>query len=193
MNFLTTKRTLYFSSADDAPRVCGVGVPQGGVLSPLLFNLHLGKPNDVIPADFRASIYADDLLLYTRNGDPHRALERLEGSVGLLTPWLRNLGLSISIPKCQLCFFTRSRAGSRGVVLDVNGFGIRCQDSLKYLGVILDSRLSWTPHIKYIAGRAMRAVGVLRALSRVFWGVSPSLLLLVNRPGVGLSFVCGYG
>ena len=92
-------------------------------------------------------MYADDLLLYTRHQDPHRALERLEGAVGLLTPWLRDLGLSISIPKCQLCFFTRSRACSRGVVLDVDGLEIRCQDSLKYLGVILDSRLSWTPHI----------------------------------------------
>ena len=134
MNFLTTRRTLYFSSADDAPRVCGVGVPQEGVLSPLLFNLHLRRLNDVLPADVRASMYADDLLLYTRHGDPHRALKRLEGAVGSLTPWLRDLGLSISIPKCQLCFLTMSRAGSRGVVLDVDGFEIRCQDSLKYLG-----------------------------------------------------------
>ena len=181
VNFLTTKRTLYFSSADDSPRVCGVGVPQGGVLSPLLFNLHLGRLNDVLPADARASMYADDLLLYTRHGDPDRALERLEGAVDLLTPWLRDLGLSISIPKCQLCFFTRSSAGSRSVVLSVNGFEIRCQDSLKYLGVILDLRLSWTPHIKYIAGRAMRAIGVLRALSRVSGEVSPSLILLVYR------------
>ena len=184
MNFLTTRRTLYFSSADDAPRVCGVGVPQEGVLSPLLFNLHLRRLNDVLPADVRASMYADDLLLYTRHGDPHRALKRLEGAVGSLTPWLRDLGLSISIPKCQLCFLTMSRAGSRGVVLDVDGFEIRCQDSLKYLGVILDSRLSWTPHIKYNVGRAMRAIRVLRALSRVSWGGGggvPSLLLLVYR------------
>ena len=65
--------------------------------------------------------------------------------------------------------------------MEVNGLEIHCQDSLKYLGVILDSRLSWTPHIKYIAGRAMRAVGVLRALSTVSWAVSPFLLLLVYR------------
>ena len=43
-------------------------------------------------------MFADDLLLYMRHGDPHRALERLEGAVGSLTPWLRDLGLSISIP-----------------------------------------------------------------------------------------------
>ena len=152
VNFLTTRRTLYFSSADDAPRVCGGVVSQWGVLSPLLFNFHLRRLNDVLPKDVRVSMYTDDLLLYTRHGDLHRALERLEGAVGSLTPWLRDFGLSISIPKFQLCFFTRPRAGSRGVVSDVDGFEIRCQDSLKYLGIILDSRLSWTPHIKYVGG-----------------------------------------
>ena len=174
VNFLTTKRVLY-------PRICGVDVPQGGVLSPLLFNLHLGGINEILPVDVRTSMYADDLLLYTRQADPHLALLRLEEAVGLLTPSLRDLGLSISIPKCQLCLFTRARSGLRDLVMRVDGCEIRCQDSLKYLGVVLDARLTWTPHIKYIAGKAMRAIGVLKALSRVSWGVSPSLLLTVYR------------
>ena len=131
--------------------------------------------------DVRASMYAADLLLYMRHVDPHRALEHLEEAVGLLTPWLCELGLSISIPKFQLCLFTRARSCSCNIVLDVDGYEIRCQDSLKYLGVVLDSRLIWTPDIKFIAGKAMRVIGVLRALSRVSWSVSPSLLLLVYR------------
>ena len=156
-----------------------MGVPQGGVLSPLLFNLHLRGINEILPVDVRASMYADDLLLYTRQVDPRLALLRLEEAVGLLTPWLQGLGLSISIPKCQLCFFTRARSGLHDTTMRVDGCEIRCQDSLKYLGVVLDSRLTWTLHIKYIAGKAMRAIGVLKALSRVSWGVSPSLLLTV--------------
>ena len=67
VNFLTTKRTLNFSTTDDAPRLCGVGISQlgggggGGVLSPLLFNLHLRWLNAVLLADVRASKYVDDL------------------------------------------------------------------------------------------------------------------------------------
>ena len=86
VNFYTTKSVLYFSASDDSPRMCGVGVPQGGVLSPLLFNLQLRRLNEILPADVKASMYTDDLLLYTRNVDPHRALVRLEEAVGLLTP-----------------------------------------------------------------------------------------------------------
>ena len=95
------------------------------MLSPLLFNLHLRGMNEVLPADVRESMYADDLLLYTRQADPHLALARLEEAVGLLTPWLRELGLSISIPKCQLCFFTRDRSGLHNIVMEVDGCEIR--------------------------------------------------------------------
>ena len=41
--------------------------------------------------------------------------------------------------------------------------------------------LTWTPHIKYIAGKALCAVSVVRVLSRVSWVVSPCLLLSVYR------------
>ena len=37
-----------------------------------------------------------------------------------------------------------------------------------YLEVFLDSRFSRTPHIKFITGKALRAVSVLRALSPLF-------------------------
>ena len=59
------------------------------------------------------------------------------------------LCLSISILKCQLCHFTRARCGLHDIVMGVDGIEINCQDSLKYLGVVLDSRLFWTLHIQY--------------------------------------------
>ena len=81
-----------------------------------------------------------------------------------LTPCLDNLALSISIPKCQLCVFTWAR-----------------QPTLKYLGVIRDTRLTWVPHIKYIADKAIRATNILRVISRISWGANPALLLTVYR------------
>ena len=69
ISFLTAKRKLFFSAEDTSHRVCGVGVPQGGVLSPILFNLHLRLLNGYLPPDVRAAMYADDLLLYVRGSD----------------------------------------------------------------------------------------------------------------------------
>ena len=48
-------------------------------------------------------MYVDDLLLYVRRTDSARDLSLLESAMDSLTPWLDNLGLSISNPKCQMC------------------------------------------------------------------------------------------
>ena len=73
VNFLTTRRMLHFSHGDTSPRLCGVGVLQGGVLSPILFSIHLRRVNEIHPAEVRAAMYADDLLLYFRHSDPQQA------------------------------------------------------------------------------------------------------------------------
>ena len=86
INFLTTRRMLHFSHEDTSPRLCGVGVPQGGVLSPILFSIHLRRVNEIHPAEVRAAMYADDLLLYSRHSDPQQALANLERAIGSLIP-----------------------------------------------------------------------------------------------------------
>ena len=97
-SFFTAKRNLFFSSTDSSPRVCGMGVPQGGVLSPILFNLRLRLLNGFLPSDVRAAMYAGDLLLYVRGTDTAQALGLLESAMDSLTPWPPGLGLSILIP-----------------------------------------------------------------------------------------------
>ena len=181
VSFLTAKRNLFFSAIDGSPRVCGVGVPQGGVLSPILFNLHLRRLNEHLPPDVRAAMYADDLLLYVRGSDAVRELGLLESAVDSLTPWLGSLGLSISLPKSQLCVFSRVRRGFGDVSIRIGDLSISCQPSLKYLGVIMDARFTLVPHIKYIADQAIRAINVLRVIARVSWGANPALLLTVYR------------
>ena len=98
-----------------------------------------------------------------------------------LTPWLAGLGLSISIPKCQLCVVTRARRRAGDVSIRAGDTLISFQPTLKYLGVILDSRLTWVPHIKCIADKAIRTTNILRVIARVSWGANPALLLTVYR------------
>ena len=181
ISFLTAKRHLFFSPSDPSSRACDVGVPQGGVLSPILLNLHLRLLNRFLPAGVRAAMYADDLLLYVRGTKPAWALDLLELAMGSLTAWLGNLGLSISIPKCQLCVFSRARRRVGDVSIRAGDSIISCQPTLKYLDVILESRLTCVPHIRYIADKATRATKILRVITRVSWGANPALLLTVYR------------
>ncbi|XP_033231914.1 uncharacterized protein LOC117182908 [Belonocnema kinseyi] len=101
VSFLVSQQNCFFSSDRSKPRPCGVGAPQGGVLSQLLIWLVLRRQH--LPDGVSVAMYADDLLLYVTRILGQEAFELLELACEQLTPWLESLGLSITIPKSQLC------------------------------------------------------------------------------------------
>ena len=49
---------------------------------------------------------------------------------------------------------------------------------MKYLGVILVVRLTWIPHIRYIADKATRATNIFKVIARVSWGANSAVYSL---------------
>ena len=181
ISYMTSKRELCFSADGSGARSCGVGVPQGGVLSPILYNIYTNRLIEVLPPGVRYTMYADDLFLYVRGRVISAARDLLSEALGVVIPWLRTLGFEISIAKCQFSVFTRSRGGWSDLSLAVEDHVLPCIGESKYLGVVLDRRLTWAPHIRMISERAIRATNIIRVLARVSWGVTPSLLLVAYR------------
>ena len=57
------------------------GVPQGGVLSPLLFNLIMKDLPSYLQSNVQFSIYADDVAIWISGTDPRGAVEILQTAV----------------------------------------------------------------------------------------------------------------
>ena len=155
-----------------------MGMSQGGVLSPILFNIYTSRLIDILPLGIRYAMYADDLFLYARSRAVSAARNTLSVALGLVIPWLRALGFEISIAKCQFSVFTRSRGNRSDLALSVEGHELPCLSEMKYLGVILGHRLTRARHVRMILERAIRLFNINRVLARVSWRVNPSLLLV---------------
>lgn len=181
INFITSSRNLHFSTQDRNPQATYVGLPQGGVLSPLLYNIYTSSILKHIGPNTKTTIYVDDIFLYTTCHTVQEGLAELQHSIQLLSNWLKSIGLIISIPKCKLCLFTKAQTEYNNISLEVNGVLIPCQQEIEYLGITFDSRLNWRKHIGKIVEKAAKAINTLKALARVSRGASSESLLLVFK------------
>lgn len=157
------------------------GLPQGSVLSPLLYNVYTHDlESSVKTTNIEVLQYADDLLIYSTGHSIDSLSISLTKSLKCLQLWLDNNNLNLSVSKSSVIHFTRRRIPSPVSVL-YDGIPIPVVKEVKFLGIILDSKFSGLPHFYYISGKCERTLNILRCLAGVWWGAHPfSLKLLYN-------------
>jgi ribonuclease HI len=166
-----SERNIVF---EDLLYTLSASTPQGGILSPFLFCIYINGLIEAVSGmmGVRVVCYADDIMIVANGCDIATAHSRSQAAVKAIEAYnSKFLGAVFAAEKCWSMLFTRRRAGVLpGVV--VNNVVIPIVNEAKHLGVILDNRLSFLPHVKYVAARAtallQKARGALarkRALS----------------------------
>ena len=157
------------------------GCPQGGVLSPLLWNITIGgllRLLDNTPAYVQA--YADDIVILFQGPDLAELHAQASDSLTSLDSWTQERGLSFSAAKSECVVFTWRRKWVLPQLL-LRGNPIQRVTTVKYLGVTLDHKLSWNAHV---ANKTTQATNVLCRVRRTLgstWGLSPKLTLWAYR------------
>ena len=136
------------------------GVPQGTVLGPLMF---LGYINDIgLQITSELGLFADDSLLYGFVNNISSA-EMLQSDLNKLLVWSEKWQMAFNASKCFLLRGTRSRDNVVNCTYTMMGQPITSVTRRhKYLGVELDSKLTWNEHISAITGKANSSLGFLR-------------------------------
>lgn len=142
------------------------GVPQGSGLGPLLFSIYL---NDLRNLGLTGQLYmfADDICLFYPYKYDLVLKTQIERDVSLLFEFARINGLLLNPNKTKMVRFRPRSANVNhdfGVYMD--GKYIEETHSVKYLGIILQSNLSWDLHIDELKRKTAPAVGVLYKLRR---------------------------
>lgn len=140
------------------------GVPQGSCLSPTLYNIFT---SDIpIPDNCELAMYADDTAILTSSNDPKKIIHNLEKALSSLDEYYTKWKIQINTAKTQSAFFTKRRS-QRFLPhrkLQHNGFDIEWQNDLKYLGIILDKKLIFAPHVLYTTGKTQKFIRILYPL-----------------------------
>lgn len=82
------------------------GVPQGGVLGPLLFLIYVNDIIDVIPTNVSIRLYADDSVIFKEivSHDDHEVLQRC---LVVISDWCSKWGMQLNAEKTVLLRVTR--------------------------------------------------------------------------------------
>jgi hypothetical protein len=152
------------------------GLPQGSVLGPLFFNIFI---NDLVDdLDVPHLLFADDMKIYLTVDSIDDAL-RLQGCIEEIFRRCKLNNLVLNHLKCSIVSFTRK---TKPLLFDykINGSILTRRESIRDLGVIFDSKLSFGEHIRTIAGTAFRALGFVLHAGREFSDVATLKLLYIT-------------
>lgn len=150
------------------------GIPQGSILGPFLFLIYL---ND-IPTQIRTNLacFADDTACYTSSADTDLIIDRLQLSIDLHVEYFDRWKLNLNDTKTEAILFSRSRNHPTRT-LKINGHPIIWSNEVKYLGVTLDRKLNWTPHIDNLKIKGIKALNALSPILNRKSALSPHIKL----------------
>ncbi|XP_064482877.1 uncharacterized protein LOC135395714 [Ornithodoros turicata] len=160
-------RSVYMKTEDgDSDRYdLPSGVPQGSVLSPLLFNVVMADLPQHLHKNIHIGMYADAICLWTSGVQLPALQRRLQDALDCTLAFLTQRGMDISPEKTVFLPFTRKKMNNFQLQLSTQP--VQRVSHHRFLGVIIDA--------------ADTRINILRHLTGPRWGMSTSSLLTVHR------------
>ena len=136
------------------------GVPQGSVLGPLLFLVYVNDINRAVP-NVSTRLFADDTNVFFHDNDCKRLIDKGIQSLTQLKNWFDCNKLTLHLGKTNyVIFHAKDSSHSCYDEFNFNGVTISKSSSTKYLGLLIDDKLSWSNHINELCNSLVKYIGI---------------------------------
>ena len=93
--------------------------------------------------------------------DPHTIKARINEELKYISEWLKINRLSLNVKKTHYIIFATRNFARTNLNVQIEGHTIDETHQTKFLGVIIDSNLTWKQHIMYISGKIAKGIGII--------------------------------
>ena len=149
-----------YNKSKSSMKTIKCGVPQGSILGPVLFLLYINDLSTLCDKVF-SIFFADDSNLFKSDKNLSVIEEVLNSELEQISMWLKANKLYMNVSKTQYMIFSGRRAVELSFDLHIEGNKLNCVDKSKFLGVIIDNKLSWKDHVSYIAMKVSKGIGIV--------------------------------
>ena len=155
------------------------GTPQGGILSPLVWNIVFDSLLDRLEGmpGIKPMGYADDGMFLVTGICQQTLMDLAQPAINTAVKWGQDNGLKFSSKKTQVIWFHRKNKFEVKGNLYINDSKIPFSEEVNYLGLTLTTRLNWNTHLVKKINKGKGKLSMLRSSIGVKWGPSPRMLL----------------
>ena len=149
-NYLTNRRQFVeIDSSCSQEKPVSYGVPQGSLLGPRLFSMHV---NDLPDCTSRATVhmFADDTESFCIGDTVDEVIEDLQVTVNEMGQWSQDNGLFIHPKKSEIVLLTKNKFIGPLKQVKLGDNDIKFVEKSKCLGMMIDSQLSWKLQIEKV-------------------------------------------
>ena len=156
------------------------GCVQGSVLGPLLWNIIIDEVLQLNWTGVEMTAYADDITLVIKDECEPGLYHKAQQVLDYIHKWSIKNKLEISKKKTVMMIVDRTTHKSK-MQLKLCGEPIQQKVQVKILGIIIDSKLTWRAHVKYIIEKAAKVIEIIKRIAAPTWGLNPEIGLHIYK------------